>query len=71
MHAWVIELYRSNELHYWAGRELGGANKWSNKPADAVRFARDEDACRVLYDLCEGVGRTAEYVFDLALVAAK
>jgi hypothetical protein len=58
---WVIERYDNSQLMYWAGRPRDGA--WSHKHEDAVRFAREVDASRVLGWMLDGTGRVAEHMW--------
>ena len=57
---WLIERHINSELRYWCGH---AAEDFRPQHADAVRFAREEDANIVLAWLCKGVGRVAEHAW--------
>lgn len=55
---WVIERHTNSQLEYWAGHD---ADHFTSKDAEAIRFARAQDASTVLAWLCKGNGRVAEH----------
>lgn len=57
--AWVIEMGRSpvSAPEYWAG------NRWSTDHADAIRFARKEDAERTAKGFDDDPAPEADYRF--------
>lgn len=55
---WLIERYIANELHYW---EPGSPQGFTRDVNDAVRFCREQDAMRVLFHSCGGLGRVASH----------
>jgi hypothetical protein len=66
---WVVEKHINGVLHYWNGRacfSLGQLQRgawWTTAHADAIRFARQEDAAVVLSWLLDGEGRVAEHLW--------
>lgn len=57
---WVIERYVNSQLTYWCGRR---GEDFHPENHEAVRFARQEDAARVLAWLCGGNGRSAQHMW--------
>jgi hypothetical protein len=58
--AWVVERYTNGRLEYFQGR---GADSWTYKNDDAMRFAREQDAQRACGWLCNDMGRAAEHMW--------
>lgn len=58
--AFVIERYHNSIVEYWNGRFVD-ARGWETVHESALRFARREDADRVLAWLLDGGGRVAEH----------
>ena len=58
--AWVIERHINSVLHYWTGM---GAEGFYHEDKSACRFAREQDAQRVLRHCLTGHGRVAEHVW--------
>ena len=63
--SWLIERWIANQLHYWCAgaRGRGFADDWATDVNWAVRFARKEDATKVLYHVCNKDGRVAEHAW--------
>lgn len=55
---WVVERYRNGTLEYFEGR---GADTWTTKHNDAMRFSREEDASRACAWLCNDMGRATQH----------
>lgn len=59
---WVIERYLNSKLYYWEGERLDDVG-FVTDHARALRFARQEDASKVLSWLLNANGRVAEHVW--------
>ena len=61
---WLIERHVNSQLLYWSGRKTGDES-FCQDVFEAVRFAREEDASRVLAWCLNGQGRVAEHRFGI------
>ena len=59
---WCIERHRMSELRYWDGTSVRDES-FVPQHTDAIRFARQVDASRVLSWLLGGHGRVAEHLW--------
>ena len=59
---WVIERHINSELLYWTGRYIE-PHGFSSDNADAIRFARKQDADVILGRLLDGNGKVAEHMW--------
>lgn len=47
--AWLVEIERRGRVGYWTGRTMDGhGGEWTVDPTDAVAFASEEDARRII-----------------------
>lgn len=62
---WVVERHMHGKLHYWCGCLPSKQQEWKTDSSWAVRFCREQDAERILYTLCDGIGRSAQHGWGL------
>ncbi len=57
---WIIEKYQHSVLVYWTGQLFNGVGYFVSDSLRAIRFARQEDAQKMLSWHLNGEGRAVE-----------
>lgn len=62
---WLIERITRHVPFYWTGKSLQEhGHGFSHDPNDAVRFAREEDALKVLNGVLAGYGVVRQHIWN-------